>query len=53
MDERLRCVLVGAIMGAASEAPQRSGYVAEDEDGPMEAVQRPGYCDPGSTRWRA
>lgn len=40
-------VLAGAMMGAASEASQRSGYVAEaEEDGPMEAVQRPGYARP-------
>lgn len=40
-------VLAGAMMGAANEAPQRSGYVAEaEEDGPMEAVQRPGYARP-------
>lgn len=40
-------VLAGAMMGAANEASQRSGYVADaEEDGPMEAVQRPGYARP-------
>ena len=46
MGKRLR-VLAGAMTGAANEAPQRSGYVAgAEEDGPMEAVQRPGHAHP-------
>lgn len=40
-------VVAGAMTGAANEAPQRSGYVAgAEEDGPMEAVQRPGHAHP-------
>ena len=38
---------VYGVLGAANEAPQRSGYVADpEEDGPMEVVQRPGYVRP-------
>ncbi|PLS86609.1 MAG: hemoglobin, partial [Actinobacteria bacterium] len=37
-------VLAATMIGAANEAPQRSGYKAGAEEGvPMEAMQRPGY----------
>ncbi|MDP9455069.1 MAG: globin domain-containing protein [Actinomycetota bacterium] len=40
-------VLAATMIGAANEAPQRSGYKAGAEEGvPMEAMQRPGYARP-------
>ncbi len=39
-------VLAGAMMSAANEAPQRSGYVDGAEEDPMEAVQHPGHAPP-------
>jgi PAS domain S-box-containing protein len=40
-------VLAAAMMGAADEAPQRSGYATStEEDGSMETAQRTGYARP-------
>lgn len=40
-------VLAATMIGAANEAPQRSGYKAGAEEGvPMETMQRPGYARP-------